>query len=342
MNNAILYAGKNITQANDPLNKVSVEYLYHAIKNPKPELQAQIRQLRIIRDVDVQRYSACKRTLPYIVCATFNPAVRRTENFVSAEYFIIDIDHLTDKGLAIDSVRAKLQTDLRVMLLFCSPSNDGLKVLFRLSAKCLDHGLYSIFYRRFVSEFSKQYGLEQVIDAHTCDVCRACFFSYDADAFFNADAESVDMNQYINTDNPFDMLATAHQVGNDRKTGNVSTPIHAECKTTDPDAEAIDKIKEILKLQRPTRPQKLIYVPEQLNVIIDGVKNYLEGHGLTVTEIIDISYGKKIRVRLTFKQAEVNLFYGKRGYSVVQSPRCGTDVDLNGMVADLVTCFLNQ
>lgn len=42
------------------------------------------------------------------------------------------------------------------------------------------------------------------------------------------------------------------------------------------------------------------------------------------------------------KQAEVNLFYGKRGFSVVQSPRTGTNADLNQLMANLITGFIND
>ena len=37
------------------------------------------------------------------------------------------------------------------------------------------------------------------------------------------------------------------------------------------------------------------------------------------------------------KQAETNIFYGKKGYSVVQSPRNGTDNRLNELVAQIIS-----
>ena len=42
------------------------------------------------------------------------------------------------------------------------------------------------------------------------------------------------------------------------------------------------------------------------------------------------------------KEAEVNLFYGKRGFSVVISPRRGTNEELNNVVAELIQQFVNQ
>lgn len=64
--------------------------------------------------------------------------------------------------------------------------------------------------------------------------------------------------------------------------------------------------------------------------------------GLQVTEIHNIQYAKKIRARLGHRDAEINLFYGKRGFSVVISPRLGTDEELNTLLADLVKRFLEK
>lgn len=82
-------------------------------------------------------------------------------------------------------------------------------------------------------------------------------------------------------------------------------------------------------------------MPEPLNTMMDSLKAYIEDTGIIVTEVINISYGKKIRMKLDMRQAEINLFYGKRGYSVVISPRCGTNEEFNNVAADLIQSFLN-
>ena len=91
----------------------------------------------------------------------------------------------------------------RVVLSFLSPSEDGLKVFFKLKERCYDSGLYSLFYKAFLLEFSKQYVLHQVIDTRTSDVTRACFVSVDPDAYYNPDAVQVDIRAFIDMDNPF-------------------------------------------------------------------------------------------------------------------------------------------
>ena len=59
--------------------------------------------------------------------------------------------------------------------------------------------------------------------------------------------------------------------------------------------------------------------------------------GINTTEMINIQYGKKFRFQLGLKQAETNIFYGKRGYSVVQSPRSGTSTELNEIAAQVIS-----
>ena len=173
----MLLTGTNITGSADVLKKIPVDHLYHSLRNPKPEISAKIRQLRIVRRLDAKQYTALKRMLPYVVCGMFNPLYRRTENFAYIEYFIVDIDHLSDKGMNISEVRKRIEQDERTVLCFLSPGEDGLKVLFRLKERCYDAGVYFLFYKAFVRQFSLDCQLEQVVDARTCDVCRACFIS---------------------------------------------------------------------------------------------------------------------------------------------------------------------
>ena len=175
MNDHLISFGKIITNPSDPLEKVSIERLLKGLRTPKPDIEAKVRNLRIIYSIDKKRYNEVKRQLPYVVCGIFNPPFRKVENFAYTEYFIVDIDHIASKGLNLMNVRQNIETDPRVLITFVSPSQDGIKVLFRLKERCCDSGIYSLFYRAFVQKFSEMYQLQQVIDARTSDVSRACF-----------------------------------------------------------------------------------------------------------------------------------------------------------------------
>lgn len=336
----MLSVGVNLIMSSDTLKKVTVDYLYHSLRNPRPEIEARICQLRIIRDLDKKQYAKLKRQLPYIVCGMFNPPYRKTENFAYTEYFIVDIDNFSEKGLNLSTIRKQVEQDERVMLSFLSPSKDGLKLLFHLKERCYDAGIYSLFYKAFINEFSKQYHLEQVVDERTSDVCRACFVSIDPDAFYRPNVVSVDINSFLPVSDVTSMFDLKRNLEQQVKSAKLKE--ESGEKVRDPDTEVMDRIKNLLqpKMQQKKLEKKEPYIPECLDDIIGDLKKYIEDTGIIVYEIVNIQYAKKIRCKMGSRLGEVNLFYGKRGFSVVQSPRSGTSTELNALLADLVTSYL--
>lgn len=333
--------GKKITSVDDPLVKVPVEKIYHALRNPKSETTAHISQLRIVRNIDKKRYSLLKRQLPYLVCGIFSPPLRRSENFAYIEYFILDIDHISGKNISVSELRSRIEKDSRVVLSFVSPSEDGLKIMFRLSEKCYDRGVFSLFYKVFARQFAKQYDIEQVIDAQTCDATRACFVSVDPDAYHNPKAETIDIKLFLPNDDATSLFDLKRKIEHEEKE-QASTSVGSEPEPkADVDDEVISNIKAILNPDSVRKKERQVFVPEQLNEVIADLQAFIEDTGITVSEIVNISYGKKIRMRLRMRQAEVNLFYGKRGFSAVKSPRTGTDNELNEMMLQLIQTFIN-
>ena len=340
----MISAGLNIKSVTEPLKKVPVEYLYKALKSPKPEMVSRIDRLRIVRQMSGEQYSKLKQQLPYFVCATFNPPFRRTENFAYTEYFVVDIDHIGEKGLSISELKTKICSDPRTCLCFISPGQDGLKVIMKLSEKCYDPGIYSVFYKKFVYNLSIQYDLQQVIDAKTSDVARACFMSIDPDAYYNPNAETVDMGRLIPLEDTSELLSAKKDVelsvSNMKKdAGNAAVP---PAKAADPDEESMARIRAQLDMKPKRQPvEKAVYIPEILNNIIDRLIEDINSTGLEVYEVVNIQYGKKIRAKLGMKTAEVNLFYGKKGFSAVISPKTGTNDALNRLLADAVESSLD-
>lgn len=316
----MLLFGTNIQSAADELKKVQEEYLYNSLRNPKPTIAATIQQLRIVYSMDAKAYAQLKRRLPYFVCGQFNPPFRRKENFAYTESFILDFDHLSSKQLSMKTIRDNIVKDEQVMMCFTSPSEDGLKVMFRLKERCYDAGLYSIFYKAFAATFAMRHNLTQVTDSKTSDVARACFISIDPNAYFNPNSIPVDIKAYLDESNPDSLFNIKHEQDEHdkviKKSDDEQVPL-----PKDPDEDILTRIRQQLnpKAQLPVE-QHPAYVPERLNEIIAELKLFIEETGLQVTEIINIQYAKKIRARLGQKEAEVNLFYGKRGFSVVISP----------------------
>lgn len=335
----MLSAGSNIQSSGDALKKVKVEYLFHSLRNPNPNISSMIGQLRIVRELDIKQYSVIKRRLPYVVCAMFNPPYRRTENFAYTEYFIIDIDHIEEKGLNLQEVRTAIQNDERVLMCFLSPGEDGLKIMFRLKDRCYDSGIYSLFYKSFAHDFSIKYGLEQVIDSRTSDVCRACFVSIDSNAYYNPFAESIDIRTFLPLENANAMFELKKSFTKEEK--ELTQAIQPKDKDAkEPDDDTMSRIKALLNPKQTTKTKNEPYVPERLNMIVEDLKAYVEETGVELYNIQNIQYGKKLFFKADNKLAEINLFYGKHGFSVVQTPRCGTSSELNNLMAQLINNYV--
>lgn len=337
----MIQAGKNVTAKDDPLVKIKPDYLYHKLINPDVDINARIRQLRVVRQLDPRQYSQLKRLLPYVVCGIFSPPFRRTENFAYTEYFIVDIDKITEKEMSVVALRSQLQSDSRVMMCFLSPGEDGLKLMFRLKERCYDAGIYSLFYRLFLKQFSSQYKLEQVVDTRTSDVARACFISMDPNAYYNPEADSVDINTFMNVEDTSELFRIQKSL--DKEQLNREKPLKESDDETGPDDETIRMIKSLLNPKlKNLAGKKEAFIPEELDALMERLLPYLAEAGIVIDEVINIQYGKKIRMKVNFREAEINLFYGKKGYSVIQSPRKGTNDELNNLCAELISQFLIQ
>ncbi len=323
--------GKNITQKNDPLQKIEVERLHRLIKNPPEGLLSQIEQLRTVLSLDTAKYRQLKTKLPYVCCGIFNPPYRLTANFASASHFILDIDHLKEKDMEAESLKQKLSEDSRIHLVFVSPGKDGLKILFKLHEKCFDPAKYSIFYKIFAHAFSKQYNLQQVIDTRTSDVSRACFVSFDPEAVYNPLADAIKIDAFVDFNNET-QVKEAQSIIREENKEQQSKP---DIKTAISD-DIMQEIKQKLNPNLKKKAEKQIYVPEELNAIIEKVRQKLGEYQIEILDIQNIHYGKKFRCKLQEHLAEVNVFYGKKGYSVVKSPKRGTNDELNDIVYNLL------
>lgn len=331
--------GLTITSSSQALQMMDTTTLWQQIQRADDHLVATIARLRALRSIDPAQYTQAKRQLPFFVCGIFNPPYRRSENFAYIEHFVLDIDHLTDKGLDAEAVRQQLQADERVEMLFLSPSGDGLKVMFRLSERCYDAGKYAMFYRAFTHDVSTHYGLEQAIDTRTCDATRACFLSFDPQAYHNSFALPIVLGDFLQEDNPQSVFeADRHYLSQAPPTSASEAPL-----PVDPDTDTMQRIKQQLGQRKAliaaARSEWPVPQPFMLAEAMPEVVQIITEAGLEITDISDIQYGKKIHVRLGMRQAEANVFYGKRGFSVVATPKRCCSPELNDILADLLRCY---
>ncbi len=325
--------GRNIKQPNDPLEKITITQLADKIRNPNLVFINFITQLRQVQAIDAKKYRELKTKLPYVVGALFNPLYRKIEHFAKANYFILDIDHVSHKEFAIEDLVVKLKKDNRILLLFKSPSGDGLKIFFKVKEPFYDHGKYTLFYKLFAQKFATDYQLDQVVDKRTSDVSRACFVSYDPDIWHNTAFESIDTQAYINFENELQLTEINTILKEHDKQQLTEKPPNLPGQDM-PD-DIIQQIREKLNPKLTEKREKHIYVPDELTTIIDLIRTNLLTYQIEVVEIVDIHYGKQFRLRLNHLQAEINVFYGKKGYSIVKSTKSGCNADLVDIAYDI-------
>lgn len=330
----IMY-GQKITSTDEVMQKMTTERLYQMISKPSESLRSSIERLRIVQTIDVAKYRQLKTTLPYFVCGIFQKGVRRTENFAQISYFVVDFDHVKEKGFDVYDLQKKLAFDERVHMMFVSPGNDGLKLMFKLQEPLFDTVKFKLFYKTFVLALSKQYGVEQIVDAKTCDVTRACFLSFDENAIFNPESLAVNVSEYVDFQN-FEQIKDLQKELFEEKREEKKQAFEEKKEVND---DILQQIKQTLN-PKAVKQEKLVYVPEELNMIMDGLSKSLETHLLKIATIENIQYGKKIKVVAAHIWAEVNLFYGKKGFSVVITPKTGCNLQLGELAKLAIEQFL--
>lgn len=195
-----LQYGRQITRAGDALHPVKLSRLFIGIRTPKQEFKDQITRLRAVKSFSPDKYRLLKKDLPYFVCGIFHPKIRRREHFVSIRCFLLDLDYLTGAEINKEHLVDKLKSVPEVKMLFTSPSNDGLKIMFVLEDVCTDSALFSTFYKIFAARFAQNHDLIDVVDIKTSDVTRACFMSYDPHAYFSDTAVTIKMDSYLHSE----------------------------------------------------------------------------------------------------------------------------------------------
>lgn len=328
--------GTSITQVNDSLVKMDIAELAHRIKNPKEQFKNRIDQLRIAKAISEQRYKELKKSLPYFTCANLHPLIRRKEYFSGISSFVVDIDHVSRTDSTLSQVVDKVRQDNRVLLQFVSPGNDGVKILFRLKEMCKDAVQFSAFYKIFVKRFALENQLENCVDYKTSDVTRACFISCDEDAYFNPDCEAIDMNLILpeyNFDEAIQELKEAEKF--------LKSLPKADNPQQKLDEEVFNKIKQKLNPKARIVREKNHYQPDELEDFVKKINAKSLELGLDIIRNEPIHYGRKLQFKTDIHWCEINVFHGKRGYSVVKSPKTGSNLQLADLMCQAILELLD-
>lgn len=339
-----LQFGQDIT-SQEKLESLDLDELIEAVKLPRYNLEAKTSQLRRVGGIDQKAYQALKKELPYFTCGIFNPPFRRTENFAKIGGFILDIDHLSDKQTNPETLKELLKKDERIVFMFTSPGGDGLKLLFVLQEPFTDHAKYSIFYKLFALEFARTHSLQQVVDKKTSDVTRATFLCHDPAAWYNPFYDKVDAGIYVNFESATG-VEEALNLGRELDTEAEISKQGTEADKQEED-DLTDEVLEAIKRKlnpryKPRKKSREYYVPEQVNLLEMEIRERCSEVGIEISESNPIQYGKQISFKAGIHFAELNIFFGKRGFSVVKSTKTACSDEFNNIVYQMVMELIEE
>ncbi|MFC3809783.1 BT4734/BF3469 family protein [Lacihabitans lacunae] len=307
--------GQNITQHPvEALSCSTIEDLVALIKNDNQVLE-KIARLRKLRALDIKAYKSLKTQLPYFVGSKFKNDIRNSENFESANYLILDIDDYFGENAKIPQ---NICEHPEVLMAFISPSGTGFKIVFKLESECKNLKDFKEFYKNYARKFADQVKLEGAIDFKTCDATRACFISSDNEVAYNPSSLTVNWTNYIEKIEEIDFQEKTNEI-NEQAYQNVLSKINPTA---------------------PKKKDKNIHVPDQLLEMQGDIRSLCLLNGLQLLGLVPINYGLKVQVKKGYSTAEINVFYGKKGFTLVMSPKTGSDPNLAIMLYTILNDLL--
>jgi hypothetical protein len=321
----MLYTGKNIRESHiEKLESIEPEALAERIRYPEKDLLLLTERIQKAMAISTKAGQALKLLLPYFTGAGFSGNIRHSQNFLSIRWFVLDLDHCIQSISDENDLKSKLKTDPQIFMMYISPSGAGLKILFYLEPEISNTKYYSDFYLAFARQFGTKHGVEEYIDFKTHDVTRVSFLSVDPMLYYNAGATAVCPSDYL----PL-LKDPIYDINPDAVEKRQETENPENCDTK-PELDD-DIYRKILKTINPAVPvrKKDYFVPKILEKLIMPIKEATSAHGLMINNISDIQYGKKFNFKLGEGMAEINIYYGKNGFSVVKTPKKNTVPELN-------------
>lgn len=321
------------------LHKASEEELAIMLRNPSHEVRKAVRHLRLHMNEDFARQRPLLKQLPFAVCGIFSPPSVMKENFAYADRFIVWIRFCASMGIEPEELRKRVLDDREVMMCFSTPRADGLILIFALSRRCHDAGLYSVFCRKFARDFAVRHGIKHGVQTAYADISRICLIGADRQAYCRLDAAKVNISDYIDTGNPEEALGIKRREDRRDRDERKSAPPEPKMPA-DPDTDVLDAIRKKLGSRVRARPAGPAADPGKLESVQEELRKHIVDNGIEVTEIVNFRGALKIRASLKGRHAEVNVFPGKQGFTTLFAPLGGTDIALSRILADMVRNFL--
>jgi len=362
-----LFWANGFSGHSQPLRAIPIEELYARIQKGSDGLQSQVSMLRgLLAQGDDAGYQQRKRFLPYFLAAEFRDGRRRMDHLVAAYGWVIDLDHACETPEQFLALRDRLWRDPRIELLFISPSGKGLKLLFRFAEPLRGSKPFSDAYQAFTRQFARQYDLQSVVDFKTHDVSRVCFLSHDPDVLYRPEPLLLYPDTYLelgmgygyggaSSQDPLlglseSLIPPLESPGEGASQEEVvprpamqedipPLPEPVDEEEASPSVEPTDEqwlqIRQTLSPEKSVR-QRQVQVPEEIEQLTPQILQAAQDLGLSIKDTLDLNYGRKFVFGYQHLWAEVNVYYGKHGFSVIKSPKSGSHAGLRDMGYDLL------
>ncbi|CEJ72035.1 hypothetical protein BN1195_04392 [Chryseobacterium oranimense G311] len=127
-----------------------------------------------------------KNKIPtFIIGGMFSKYGRKIENLITYYgWMVLDIDGIKDEE-TYQIIFKKVKDIPYTKVAFCSPSGNGMKIIVETNNR--DVNRHSELYKELVGYYEKQLNVK--FDTSTCDVSRLCFYSFDADIYYNKESD---------------------------------------------------------------------------------------------------------------------------------------------------------
>lgn len=306
--------GKNCKDNSTPLTEIGLEEIYDKVREGHDGLGEQTKILRKVRNMDVSRYSMMKVNLPFFTCSIFNPAFRGINNFNEAEGLIIDIDWKKPDFLPIELT---LRSDPRIVFSYRSPGGEGLKLVFAFENTIKNVEDYIRCYKDLVHAFGKEYEILDAIDFKNSDVSRISFLCHDPEAKYNTDFIPIAFPE----------------------TNSVIKALEIDLKDDGLNPGVYQKILAKLEMRPKIKKQEL---PEHLGVtyLLPVIKEAFLQYGLIIAGEQNLPYGIKIQVKVGIDMGEINIYYGRKGFSILSTPKKGMNHQLSELARHIVMSII--
>jgi len=319
--------GQSLLQTGSTLEPKSLAEIRNIISEPNSALQQLTYRLRLLFAINLEAYQAMKKKLPYICGSEFENGVRKKTAFLQTTGWVIDIDKM-DATVDYGSLSKRLASFPGIVLIYISPSGKGIKALVKLKSPINSVVESETAFKNYLTKLADQLNIESFIDFKTYDVTRVSFLCSDENIWIDEIKQGIDHQDYLPTEQqlPWDKEAKTAGGAN----SNLTEEIYSKIK---------------LRLQpnslKPKAANVMLNIPETLweilpIIIEEALLNELQVEHRT------ISYGLKLTFRYRHQFADLNLFYGKRGFSIVQTPTKGSQPELLDIGFRIVTNCVNS